>query len=1153
MNFCCDRDWLMGGFTLFIRPHLAAVVLVAGFTLGLGSLGFAQQADETAQPTAAQLFTQGIEAYEGGDLETARELFRRVDPMQLPREQRVRLYETLQELDRRSAPAPEAAPAPVDGEEAVEAAEEPVTGPSAAEMLSEADELAVTDPAGAAAIYEQVRVSADSGEMIQMAAEARLAQVQRRLNADLTVVRALLDQVPADLEAGNIDEARNKLDAVSSSGLELGWFDQQRLERGQALLREKQGQTVTAEVPVVEQPVAPAAPQVAAEAPIAPVPAAAEAPVVQAPADGVYVEEPAVVEPAPAPVAEAPAEVATPTVAPAAAQPDLLSGYRKLYAQQKAAEARDAAQRGETALAVSLYEQAAQLDPDNAEIREQLAAARAVRTQAASPAGVLEQTITSRQLRAQEAEAQFDQAMAEARTMMAAGDFAGAIQATAQARLVLDGGQRFLSTERYNQLRSQAEALTADILREQQRAEAEQVKKAEEARAQAEQKAEAEARRERDAELQRLLQRARDLQKDMKYDEALQILDQALFLDPNNIPAQAMRDMIQDVRIMVDARDLRRKLELEIAESSVRNLEAAIPYQGLVTYPENWPKLTQTRLAGLDVNGGESEVNRRVALELRDSVPINFEANRLDNVIDYLRNTTGVNFFVNWPVLEAAGIVQDAPITLQLANVPAEQAMRLVLQQASAVNEFEPAGFSIIEGVVTISTQRDLQRTTDTRVYDIRDLLVQVTNFTDAPEFDLNEVLSSAGGGSGGGGGGGGGSDLFKEDSDQAQVQATREDLIAEITTLIEDTVGRQEEWAKYGGEVSSLRELNGNLIVKTTPGNHVEISSLLAQLRETRAIQISVEARFLLVDQSFLEEIGMDLDFQINNPGGNFGPIRVAQDSIWVAQAAPGTNTPDNFVPATVDPNPGAFVPGFGFLPRMERSLDLNVAYLDDLEVNLLVKATQANQRSISLTAPRVTFFNGQRAYVTITRQVSFISDLEIVPDAAGFDPTVGVVNAGVILDVEGTISADRRYVTMTLKPSFSTLVQPIRQFELIGTSTIGTGDNAAVVTVSGFIELPELELITVASTVSVPDQGTLLMGGQRVVSETEVEAGVPVLSKIPVVSRFFTNTSTVKDERTLLILLKPTIIIQSEEEDALFPGLQQNPESYNIGRGTL
>ena len=78
------------------------------------------------------------------------------------------------------------------------------------------------------------------------------------------------------------------------------------------------------------------------------------------------------------------------------------------------------------------------------------------------------------------------------------------------------------------------------------------------------------------------------------------------------------------------------------------------------------------------------------------------------------------------------------------------------------------------------------------------------------------------------------------------------------------------------------------------------------------------------------------------------------------------------------------------------------------------------------------------------------------------------------------------------------------------------------------------------------MPDKGTVLLGGQRQVTEVEVESGVPVLSKIPFINRFFTNRITSKAEETLLLLIRPEIIIQQENEDILFPGL-----SDQIGAG--
>ena len=68
------------------------------------------------------------------------------------------------------------------------------------------------------------------------------------------------------------------------------------------------------------------------------------------------------------------------------------------------------------------------------------------------------------------------------------------------------------------------------------------------------------------------------------------------------------------------------------------------------------------------------------------------------------------------------------------------------------------------------------------------------------------------------------------------------------------------------------------------------------------------------------------------------------------------------------------------------------------------------------------------------------------------------------------------------------------------------------------------------------------MLLGGQRQTNEIEVESGVPVLSKIPFVNRFFTNRVTSKDEATLLILIRPEIVIQQEKEEILFPGLSDS-----------
>ena len=49
-------------------------------------------------------------------------------------------------------------------------------------------------------------------------------------------------------------------------------------------------------------------------------------------------------------------------------------------------------------------------------------------------------------------------------------------------------------------------------------------------------------------------------------------------------------------------------------------------------------------------------------------------------------------------------------------------------------------------------------------------------------------------------------------------------------------------------------------------------------------------------------------------------------------------------------------------------------------------------------------------------------------------------------------------------------------------------------------------------------------------------------MLSKIPFLKRLFTNRSMAKDEQVLLILVRPTIVIQKEIEQKQFPLLTSN-----------
>ncbi|MEE9403733.1 MAG: hypothetical protein V3V20_02465, partial [Algisphaera sp.] len=843
---------------MFKRQHAAAFLLLcAGLT---GSVAVTATGQEGSP--AAKLLEQGLAEYQAGNLAAAKKLLIQIDPMTLPKTQRQSLYDAATEIQTQLDAGPVATEAPTATPQApaepVVEAEPAVETP--ADTLRRADQLAASDPGTAIAAYTAlIEQGGETGNL----ASAHRADLLRQLNTDTTRAKALVDTAEASLNAGDLDAASKNFAAVEQSGADLGWFDQQRVARGLAKVQEARTAETAAE------------PQVAAAPTPAPSPTPTPAPVV--------------VTPTPA--------ASTPAAAP---QSDMLAQAQRDVASDYLRDAKQAQHDGYDSLAANLLNQAAELDPNNPEIQNRLAATQQRQANGTNQSSALGTAIDDLELRRQQALATYQEAMTDASARLTAGDHAGASTDAARARQIMELNQDLFAKTQYEDLRQDAVTLQARI---DENGKVAAIKEAQDIKTtQQENDAQAVvAANLRDQEKVRgLVVQARALQIEMKYEEALLLLDQALFKDPTNFTAELLKEVIEDAKVAVDYQKALRKSRLSVARSMVSNREATLAYQDILTYPTNWPEISEDRIRNLDATGNESQANRETANKLRKTVPIDFDANSLESVVDYLRQTTEANIFVNWAALEDAGVERDMPVSLTLSNISAEKALKLILQQiTSAAGDLDIINYSIIDGVITISTENDLFRSKDLRVFDIRDLLVQVPNFKDAPVMGLNQE-GSGGGGSGGGSSGGGGGGLFGDEDDsnsedEEDGTLSRSELILEIISLIQETVGTTDEWENLD---STVRELNGNLIARTTPDNHREILGLLAKLRETRAIQISVEARFLLVDRNFMDEFGVDFDvnWEGDRKTPGFQPIAMTQNNNTIAAPDAGTLSFDQF-----------------------------------------------------------------------------------------------------------------------------------------------------------------------------------------------------------------------------------------------------------------
>jgi len=184
--------------------------------------------------------------------------------------------------------------------------------------------------------------------------------------------------------------------------------------------------------------------------------------------------------------------------------------------------------------------------------------------------------------------------------------------------------------------------------------------------------------------------------------------------------------------------------------------------------------------------------------------------------------------------------------------------------------------------------------------------------------------------------------------------------------------------------------------------------------------------------------------------------------------------------------------------------------------------------------------------------------------------------------MTVQAVISADRRYVRLTVIPSFIAITD-VQTFTFasgvgaggqtgFGGGTVGGGGAVGIGGIGGAggvgggsggaagaaggaggaaggtagtagagaatqvtIQRPIFEIVSVATTVSVPDGGTVLLGGIKRLREGRNMAGVPILNKIPYISRLFKNTGVGRETQSLMLMVTPRIIIQEEEEELL------------------
>jgi general secretion pathway protein D len=685
-----------------------------------------------------------------------------------------------------------------------------------------------------------------------------------------------------------------------------------------------------------------------------------------------------------------------------------------------------------------------------------------------------------------------------------------------------------------------------------------------------------------------MVNRFNTLMEERRYEDAEIIAKQAREIAPNEPVVQNLVWKSRFARRVMADMAIKEAKEAGFVNAMLSVEESSTPFDDRepIVFGDRraWRDLSTRRLRMLErENRRRSPEEIEIQRSLQTKVSVSFRDVSLQDVLKTLCDLADVPLFLDPQGLAVEAVTTDQPVTLELSReIPLKSALMLILQPLRL-------GYVIENDVLKVTSEGARSSKVYAQVYDVADLVIPIPNFVPGYNVGLpaaireahsnmaqmgisggmqsgvpmmlsaNEGSSAASSGSvlaqtngfgslkrtrnrpsnfaGMGPGGMGGAAMADFDS-----------LIDLITSTVHTN-----EWVENGGNGTiESYPTTLSLVISQTEEVHEDITDLLDQLRRLMDLQVTIEVRFITLNDDFFERIGIDFDFDIDDRTGlntrtPFFPDDVGPSMMFGLDPS-GNPTRDLDLRFTQD-SFGAAVPAFGGFDAATAA-NFGFAILSDIEVFFLLQAAQGDTRSNVLQAPKVTLFNGQQASVADQSQRPFVTSIiPVVGDfAAAQAPVITVLGEGTSLSVQAVVSHDRRFVRLTLVPFFSQIGE-VRTFTYEGSTTtksgtnivdaegnpVGEKDNVETTRTGSTVQLPTFSFTTVSTTVNVPDGGTVLLGGIKRLSEGRNERGVPMLSKLPYISRLFKNVGIGRQTQSLMLMVTPRIIIQEEEEARL------------------
>ena len=365
------------------------------------------------------------------------------------------------------------------------------------------------------------------------------------------------------------------------------------------------------------------------------------------------------------------------------------------------------------------------------------------------------------------------------------------------------------------------------------------------------------------------------------------------------------------------------------------------------------------------------------------------------------------------------------------------------------------------------------------------------------------------------------------------------------------------------GSSATYFRSFN-KLVVRNTPNNLELITALIKSITKSPPLQISIETKFIEINQNDLSELGFNWllgSFSLGNSGLNMSGGGSATGLNTTAYPFPteGMNPigalrsgnqaindtsidsilEGNAHNTTTEPSiPGVFsIGGVCSTPQFQ----------------MVIRALNQKKGIDLMAAPHVTTKNGAKATIKIVDEFiyptqyappqiptstvstnSYSSGLRQIPPSItpSFPNAWTSKNLGVTLEAKPTITPDHKMIALELHPQ----ITDFDGFINYGTpiNTVGYNVTATNMSASPFSETlttntinqPVFTVREVNTSVMVKDGQTVIIGGLIREEIQHIEDKIPFLGDIPLAGRLFRSKSERKLKKNLIIFVTPKIL---------------------------